>query len=120
METEDFDPPLARQKTNPRNQDYHTARLADLHDIIWSLLEEGVDIAASPFHTPALATVGDDEADVRTVVLRYADAARRQIACHTDWRSPKRSQVETHSRVSWMVYDRTRNVQLRLRGQAKR
>lgn len=70
---------VSRERSHPVNHAYHTATLADLHEIIWSLLAEGVGDASSPFHTPALATVGDDEADVRTVVLRHADQATRQI-----------------------------------------
>ncbi len=107
---------MTRQRLLPANPAYHTATLADLQGIIWSLLVEGVSDASSPFHTPALATVGEGEPDVRTVVLRHADAASRQISCHTDWRSPKRSHVEAHNRASWMVYDRERKLQLRLAG----
>jgi hypothetical protein len=93
-------------------------QLSELHDSIWSLLGEGVESASSPFHTPALATVGEDGPELRTVVLRSADAERRQISCHTDWRSPKRRQVEQDRRVCWLFYDRDRKVQIRLRGQA--
>ncbi len=107
---------MTRQRLHPGTHAYHTATLADLPDIIWSLLVEGINDASSPFHTPALATVGEGEAHVRTVVLRHADAASRQISCHTDWRSPKRSHVEAHNRATWMVYDRARKTQLRLAG----
>ena len=77
--------------------DIESVALVDLHDTIWSLLEEGVHNNSSAFHTPALATIGDNGADVRTVVLRHADPAARQICCHTDWRSPKRRQIENPS-----------------------
>ena len=96
--------------------DIETVALVDLHDTIWSLLEEGVHNNSSAFHTPALATIGDNGADVRTVVLRHADPAARQICCHTDWRSPKRRQIENHPRVSWSFYERERRIQLRLHG----
>jgi len=92
-------------------------KFSELHDRIWSLLSEGVERASSPFHTPALATVGEDGPEVRTVVLRIADAERRQISCHTDWRSPKRRQVEQGNRVCWLFYDRDRKVQLTAWGQ---
>lgn len=108
---------VTSQRSHLARPAYHTATLAELTDLIWSLLAEGVDNASSPFHTPALAIVGDGQADVRTVVLRHADASSRQIGCHTDWRSPKRSQAAAHNRVTWMVYDRARKLQLRLRGQ---
>ena len=107
-----------RKPHYPPDADYRRATLDDLHDIIWTLLKEGTQDASSAFHTGALATIADHGPDVRTVVLRHADAAARQIGCHTDWRSPKRVQVENQTRVSWMFYDRTRKIQLRLRGQA--
>jgi hypothetical protein len=90
--------------------------LADVHDLIWDLLAEGVQRASSPFHTPALATSSGAGVEVRTVVLRHADPQARTISCHTDWRSPKRRQIERDPRVSWLFYDRDRKVQLRLRG----
>ena len=66
---------MTRQRSHPDTHAYNTATLADLQGIIWSLLVEGVSDASSPFHTPALATAGEGEPDVRTVVLRHADAA---------------------------------------------
>jgi hypothetical protein len=92
---------------------------ADVHDLIWELLEEGVQRASSPFHTPALATSSSAGAEVRTVVLRHADPQARTISCHTDWRSPKRRQIERDPRISWLFYDPDRKVQLRLRGSAR-
>ena len=107
---------MTRKHSRPDHRAFHAATLGELRPIIWSLLSEGVDQASSPFHTPALATVGDGEANVRTVVLRLADEASRRIACHTDWRSPKRAQLQAHNRAHWMVYDRARKLQLRLAG----
>lgn len=93
-------------------------KIHELHDAIWALLGEGVESASSPFHTPVLATVGEEGPEARTVVLRSADPGSRQISCHTDWRAPKRRQIERNSRVCWLFYDRHRKIQLRLRGQA--
>ncbi len=107
-----------RKHHYPPDPDYRSASLDDLHDIIWTLLKEGTQDAFSPFHTAALATIADHGPEVRTVVLRHADAGARQVGCHTDWRSPKRVQVENQPRISWMFYDRERKIQLRLRGQA--
>jgi hypothetical protein len=90
--------------------------LTDLHGHVWALLAEGVAKAASPFHTPALATIAERGPDVRTVVLRHADPVTREISCHTDWRSTKRSQIERVSDVCWLFYDPERKIQLRLRG----
>ncbi len=110
---------MNRRRLRTADEPYSTAPLSALHDIIWSLLTEAVRDASTAFHTPALATVRDGEPDARTVVLRHADPKTRQVSCHTDWRSPKRSQVEAQSRVAWMFYDRARKIQLRLRGQVQ-
>ena len=99
---------MALPKHNyPPDPDYRSATLDDLHDIIWTLLTEGAQDASSPFHTAALATIADHGPEVRTVVLRHADAAARQIACRTDWRSPKRVQVENQRTVSWIFRSRS-------------
>jgi hypothetical protein len=103
---------------DPLPEDFRSLSLGDIQGTIWSLLSEGVRDASSPFHTPALATASEDGADVRTVVLRHADSAAREISCHTDWRSDKRLQIDRCNRVAWMFYSRERRVQLRLRGRA--
>ncbi len=82
------------------------------------MLAEGMRDASSPFHTLALATIADDGPEVRTVVLRRVLREKREISCHTDWRSPRRVQIETHSIVSWLLHDRARKLQLRVRGWA--
>ena len=98
--------------------DFENIALAEVHDAVWGLLAEGVAQAASPFHTPALATSSRHGTDLRTVVLRHADPASRTVSCHTDWRSPKRRHVQHDPRVAWLIYDRQRKLQVRLRGRA--
>lgn len=100
------------------DSDYRNAPLAAIPEIVWSLLDEGVHQSASFFHTPALATHGTRWPETRTVVLRGATFAARQLVCHTDCRSAKRFQIETNPRVCWMFYDRARKLQIRLYGQA--
>lgn len=96
--------------------DYAHMNLSELSNIVWSLLSVGVINRHSPFHTPALATIGDNGPEVRTVVLRHSDPEARQISCHTDRRSAKRSQIESHKRVSWLFYNPELKIQLRARG----
>lgn len=81
--------------------EFDATSLDSLPGIIWKLLEEGARKASSPFHTPALASVGEIGPDARTVVLRHADSEARQIICHTDWRSSKRFQIERDPRICW-------------------
>ena len=95
---------------------FDTVALSELHSRAWTLLEEGVRSARSPFHTPAMATQGASGPSVRTVVLRHADPEKQQISCHTDWRSAKRREIQKDGRVSWLFYDRDRKLQLRLAG----
>ena len=92
------------------------APLAGIERRVWSLLQEGVSSAASPFHTPALATTSDDGPHVRTVVLRHIDPAARTISCHTDRRAGKNPQILQRNRLAWLFYDRQRSLQVRLRG----
>ena len=98
---------------------FDAVALSELHSRAWTLLEEGVRSARSPFHTPAMATQGASGPSVRTVVLRHADPEKQQISCHTDWRSAKRREIQKDGRVSWLFYDRDRKLQLRLAGQAQ-
>lgn len=104
------------QEVPASRPDYTRMNLSDLPHAAWSLLAIGVKNRHSPLHTPALATVGDNGPEVRTVVLRHSDPDARQISCHTDWRSAKRSQIEIHERVSWLFYDQDLKIQLRVRG----
>ncbi len=84
----------------------------------WEALQHGCERASHPFHTPVLATVGDDGAQARTVVLRSVDGVRRMLSCHTDLRSPKVAELRGAPRASWLFYDRASCVQLRCTGTA--
>ncbi len=85
----------------------------------WSHLERGVRQASEPFHLGVFGSWNGRECSMRTVVLRGANRERRELVCHTDYRSPKREQVSKHPRVSWLFYDASRKLQLRLVGQAQ-
>ena len=85
----------------------------------WSHLERGVSSASEAFHLGVFGSWNGRECGLRTVVLRGADRERRELVCHTDYRSPKRVQVDRHPRVSWLFYDAKRKLQLRLTGQAQ-
>ena len=92
--------------------------LHEIPHVTWCLLQLGVRHAADPLHTPCMATTGRDGPRVRTVVLRHADAAARTIACHTDRRSSKVSEVLRAPSTSWHFYDRGRKLQLVMSGAA--
>ena len=67
----------------------------------------------SPMHVPAVATA---DADVRAMVLRGWDAARRILRFHTDARSPKAATVGAGAPVGVLFYDKAEKIQLRCRG----
>jgi hypothetical protein len=91
------------------------AQLTDLPALAWELLAEGVQRAASPFHTPVLGTQSQDGPELRTVVLRAAEPAERLLVCHTDLRSPKLRQLSLDAGVCWLFYDPGAKLQLRIR-----
>ena len=74
--------------------------------------------AASPFHTPALATLGSTGPEVRTVVLRNADQKAAALVVHTDRRSAKFTQLAAAPQVAMLFYDRSGKLQLRVNGVA--
>ncbi|MEM8875032.1 MAG: pyridoxamine 5'-phosphate oxidase family protein [Planctomycetota bacterium] len=79
----------------------------------WALLGRGCADRRHAFHTPALATV--DEAglpNVRTVVLRIADAEQRVLACHCDQRSNKVEEIAITGHATWHFYDAGHKTQL--------
>lgn len=81
----------------------------------FALLARGVADRRSPFHTPALATLGADGApSLRTVVLRAFDASARRLRIHTDRRSAKAAEILAEPRVMLHGYDSGARVQLRL------
>lgn len=90
--------------------------LERLAAMIWDALEASVDEPGSPFRTAALASLGESGPAVRLVVLREVDPFRRTLSFCTDWRSPKRIQMESDPRVSWLFYDPASEVQVRVYG----
>ena len=86
----------------------------------WTLLEQGVHRRSSPFHTPAIGTIGVDGAPtIRTMVLRAVDRERREVRVHSDRRSAKLSEIQYNPRIALHAYDPALKVQLRLRGIAR-
>lgn len=83
----------------------------------WERLAEGVADRRSPFHTPALATLGlDGRPRLRTVVLREADPAARRLRVHLDRRSEKAAEIARDPRVALHAYDAAGRFQLRVEG----
>jgi general stress protein 26 len=82
----------------------------------WSGLAKAVDQVNHPWRFPALGTQGLDGPDVRTMVLRSADAVARQLTAQTDIRSAKVSGFRKDPRVAWHFFDPQTRVQVRAHG----
>lgn len=79
------------------------------------LLSRAVADRRSPLHTPTIATVGlDGRPQLRTVVLRGFDTARRELRFHTDARSPKIAELRAEPRVGIHGYDPGAKIQIRI------
>jgi len=93
----------------------HPDELAKVPQDIWQHL-----VARNgAWRTPVLASaVPGGGADVRTVVLRSASAAGRELVFFTDRRSRKLAQLQADPAVCLLVYDDERRLQARFYGNA--
>ena len=83
----------------------------------WRLLARGVTDRRHGFHHPVLGTVGlDGSPQLRTVILRAAEASTRTLSFHTDRRSLKVEELRVNPMVGLHFYDEKIKVQLRMSG----
>lgn len=88
-------------------------------DEAWARLADGVRNRRSPFHTPAIATIGlDGRPRMRTVVLREADAGPGLLRFHTDRRGAKVAELRREPRIALHAYDPRAKFQVRVEGSA--
>ncbi len=98
--------------------DYTTYHLPELEQDCWDRLVSGATKSRSPFHTPCVATLNQEEVSLRTVVLRKALAKERELRFHTDIRSPKWQDLSQNPSISALFYDAVDRIQLRVKGKA--
>ena len=98
--------------------DLWSLELEQWPELAWGLLGQASSDLDHPFRCPAVATSGADGAQVRTVILRAANAATRRLLFYTDTRSPKVRELRQRSAMAWMFYDPGQRLQLRLWGAA--
>ena len=87
-----------------------TPEISDLKQIAddqWQSLATAARDRHHAWHTPTLANVGEDIAQLRTVVLRSADPVTRILTCHTDSRAPKITQLSQDPRCWSAVAERS-------------
>jgi hypothetical protein len=101
--------------------------LSGLDSLIWQSLTAGAESSNHPWNLGFLSTIDGFSRDsvrprTRTVVLRDANRQSLTIDCHTDVRSGKVRQLTAQSQpspVSWLFYEASTKIQLRLDGVAE-
>ena len=100
------------------NNTFHDNNLENIESQIWELLLQSSHSANTPFHQGNIATINHNVPEQRTVILRSVDISKRLLSFNTDVRSLKIEQLETNNSVSWLFYDKTLKVQLRMYARA--
>ena len=98
------------------NTEFYHNNLEDIEIEIWELLNQSASSANSPFHQGVFASITDNIPEQRTVILRNANRVEKTLSFNTDIRSLKIEQLKTNNSVSWLFYDKTLKVQLRMYG----
>ena len=91
------------------------ARLDEIQAAVWAELAAAPHDKAHPWRVGVLATVADDTADARSVVLRDLDPPGRSLLIYADSCSPKAAQMAAHPRGTLVLWSPTLGWQLRLR-----
>lgn len=96
---------------------YHN-NLEDIEIQIWELLSHSATSANSPFHQGVFASINNNIPEQRTVILRNANKSEKTLSFNTDIRSLKIEQLKINDFISWLFYDKTLKVQLRIYAKA--
>jgi hypothetical protein len=94
--------------------EHNTLTLEKVLTSIWELISDGTANSNKSFHTPVIGTVTNDSASIRTVVLRKFDLEKLLLIFHTDIRSNKIQELIDNSNLTWLFYDPTERVQVRI------
>lgn len=84
----------------------------------WNRLVSGAEEGRNPMHNAVVANIGQAGINMRTVVLRNASPAEKQLSFYTDIRSGKWNEIEQHISISWLLYDANARIQIRASGLA--
>jgi len=92
-----------------------TDTAAELTDTLWKELVRATFDKHHEWRVPTLASVGlDGTPQARTVVLRYADPANRQLHMYTDRRSPKVGELLQRPEAALVFWSKRKSWQLRV------
>ena len=97
----------------PRYTDLET-----LHTHVWDDIEAAAEDSGHPYRQITFGTVHENAPDLRTVILRTADADERVLQFHSDRRSRKVTALRDNDRIAWHAWDPDALEQIRLYGRA--
>ena len=83
---------------------------------IWDLLKIGLKNRDLPFHIPVFICGNKNKFDGRIVVLRGIDEKEKKIWFHSDIRSNKVKILKSNSEATFLFYDKSEKIQLRISG----
>lgn len=92
--------------------------LSEVFTASWGKLLFGSMIAEHPYHTGVVASQGNSTINLRTVILRAVDPDNKQLVFYTDIRSAKITDIQNSPNLSWLFYDSTECIQVRVSGAA--
>ena len=91
--------------------------LEKTESLIWDYLNQGKKNKKSAFHYPTFISLGT-EIHCRTLILRDVNKTKLLITFFTDLRSKKKNDIENKNKTSVHIYDKKKNIQVCLFGQA--
>ena len=86
---------------------------------IWKLLNEGLQNRDAAFHIPVFICGSKNKFDGRIVVLRGIIEKEKKIWFHSDIRSNKIKILKSNPESTFLFYDKTEKIQLRIAGISK-
>jgi pyridoxamine 5'-phosphate oxidase len=92
--------------------------LIDIEKDCWIRILNGSLKSKDPLHNPTVANINKRGVNMRTVVLRKVNTAKKTLSFHTDIRSGKWNELNENNKISWLFYDAAACIQIRLAGEA--
>ena len=93
--------------------------LISIKECIWEQFQNAQNDPSSPFRLATFATIGKKGANLRTVIIRKVIPENSVLWLYTDYRSPKIQEIQNNNNISWLFYDATERIQIRLYGNAE-
>ena len=85
----------------------------------WDLLHKGLLERNNPFHIPVFICGNNSSFDGRIVVLRGLDKGNKSLSFHSNIRSDKIKILKNNPLSTFLFYDKTEKIQLRVKCNVK-